>query len=181
MAKATPNIPAPPTPPAAAPPVAPQVQAPPTPPTPPEPQDGAGASPPLAGASDATTTTPPVPPAPPVVEPDLPIPPAATPPDGDGDGEPGGSLPKNAKERGDAISRSGFDAGRKAGQLSTKHMRVDRPAKPEEWTDGEYERFLASYKRGLVQGDADKLTTEERLVRLEKAAGLPVPGAGLDE
>lgn len=157
MAKATTTrIPAPPPPPT---PPAPAVTTLPDPPTPPDETQGT--------TSEPITTPPPPPPAP---EPPAPTSAVAgsgsQAPDRDGDGTSGGSLPDDPKKRADRISQIGYEDGKHGHALK---------AKPREWTDSEYSRYTASHSRGVAQADANKLSSLERVERIERHLNLPVP------
>lgn len=89
--------------------------------------------------------------------------------DRNGDREAGGSLPKDPKARADAVSQIGYEDGREGRDRSPQHRA---------WSDNEYARYNASYDRGVAQREANELSVTDRLTRLEKATGLPVPNAG---
>lgn len=67
------------------------------------------------------------------------------------------------------IERSAWRSGRR-GQPLRRHKAYD---------DSEWAVAQAAHQRGTLQGEADDMSVEDRLARLERAAGLPVPNAVL--
>lgn len=70
--------------------------------------------------------------------------------------------------RADEIARRGFRAGRRGSPLGQRRKR---------FTDNEWARYQKSHADGKVQGDADRMSPQERVERIERALGLPIPGA----
>ena len=70
--------------------------------------------------------------------------------------------------RADEIARRGFRAGRRGSPLGQRRKR---------FTDNEWARYQKSHADGKVQGEVDGMSPQERMERIERALGLPIPGA----
>jgi hypothetical protein len=94
--------------------------------------------------------------------------------DRDGNDDEGGSLPNDPAKRRDAISRIGYKRG-----LNVRFNKDDSAPpygrKPQAWSDDEYDIAKIGYDRGVEQARTNKMSPEDRLIRVEKALGLPIP------
>lgn len=70
--------------------------------------------------------------------------------------------------RADAIAVRGFKAGRRGAPLGQRRKNM---------TDNEWARYQTAHASGKAQADVDDMSPEERMIRVEKALGLPIPGA----
>lgn len=83
-------------------------------------------------------------------------------------GEDVGDIKANDPLRPGKLSAIAFKRGRRGLKLGERRKSLN---------DGEWQAFLDAYARGVEQGEADGLTTEQRLARIERLYGLPTPGA----
>ena len=89
-----------------------------------------------------------------------------TPPAADGEFEFDAKATEAQKT--EFVAKAGFKAGRYGRPVGQRRK---------SFTDNQWSRYQASHARGVIQGEADKLSPIERLERLERASGLAIPGA----
>lgn len=78
------------------------------------------------------------------------------------------SAPANGPKRIDAIRAAAFSAGHRGKRVGPRRKTL---------TDSEWAEYQTAHARGVAQSDADEMSVEDRLARIERTMGLVVPGA----